>query len=126
MPKMSDTMTEGVIATWHKKVGDKVKSGDVLAEVETDKEGNFSFILPQGAAGKLSAEANIYEIRFEECAAVKELRKTHSGMASVFSNVVAIDGQSSRGDITLSFRLPYCKCRWPPTESNLIAKECET
>ncbi|GAA4456893.1 hypothetical protein GCM10023189_26810 [Nibrella saemangeumensis] len=37
MPKMSDTMTEGVIAEWHKKVGDKVKSGDVLAEVETDK-----------------------------------------------------------------------------------------
>ncbi|NVO32778.1 pyruvate dehydrogenase complex dihydrolipoamide acetyltransferase [Hymenobacter lapidiphilus] len=37
MPKMSDTMTEGVIAAWLKKVGDKVKSGDVLAEVETDK-----------------------------------------------------------------------------------------
>ena len=34
---MSDTMTEGVLAKWHKKVGDKVKSGDVLAEVETDK-----------------------------------------------------------------------------------------
>ncbi|MEQ7798461.1 2-oxo acid dehydrogenase subunit E2 [Pedobacter sp. ASV1-7] len=37
MPKMSDTMTEGVMAKWHKKVGDKVKSGDVMAEVETDK-----------------------------------------------------------------------------------------
>jgi pyruvate dehydrogenase E2 component (dihydrolipoamide acetyltransferase) len=37
MPKMSDTMTEGVFAKWHKKVGDKIKSGDVLAEVETDK-----------------------------------------------------------------------------------------
>ncbi|MFB9862530.1 pyruvate dehydrogenase complex dihydrolipoamide acetyltransferase [Rufibacter immobilis] len=37
MPKMSDTMTEGVIASWLKKVGDSVKSGDVLAEVETDK-----------------------------------------------------------------------------------------
>ncbi|MBB4602880.1 pyruvate dehydrogenase E2 component (dihydrolipoamide acetyltransferase) [Hymenobacter luteus] len=37
MPKMSDTMTEGVIASWLKKVGDKVKSGDILAEVETDK-----------------------------------------------------------------------------------------
>jgi pyruvate dehydrogenase E2 component (dihydrolipoamide acetyltransferase) len=37
MPKMSDTMIEGVMAKWHKKVGDKVKSGDVLAEVETDK-----------------------------------------------------------------------------------------
>src|SRR3979409_1768033 len=37
MRKMSDTMTEGVLAKWHKKVGDKVKSGDVLAEIETDK-----------------------------------------------------------------------------------------
>lgn len=37
MPKMSDTMTEGVIAAWIKNVGDDVKSGDILAEVETDK-----------------------------------------------------------------------------------------
>jgi pyruvate dehydrogenase E2 component (dihydrolipoyllysine-residue acetyltransferase) len=37
MPKMSDTMTEGVIASWLKKVGDQIKSGDILAEVETDK-----------------------------------------------------------------------------------------
>lgn len=37
MPKMSDTMNEGVIAAWHKKVGDTVKSGELLAEVETDK-----------------------------------------------------------------------------------------
>jgi pyruvate dehydrogenase E2 component (dihydrolipoamide acetyltransferase) len=37
MPKMSDTMTEGVIVAWNKKVGDSVKSGDILAEVETDK-----------------------------------------------------------------------------------------
>src|SRR5690606_2323817 len=37
MPRLSDTMTEGVIAAWHKKVGDKVKKGDLLADVETDK-----------------------------------------------------------------------------------------
>ncbi|MCX6315555.1 MAG: pyruvate dehydrogenase complex dihydrolipoamide acetyltransferase [Sphingobacteriales bacterium] len=37
MPRMSDTMTEGVIVAWHKKVGDRVKPGDLLAEVETDK-----------------------------------------------------------------------------------------
>ena len=37
MPRMSDTMTEGVIADWHKQIGDSVKSGDLLAEVETDK-----------------------------------------------------------------------------------------
>ena len=37
MPRLSDTMTEGVIADWHKKVGDNVKKGDVLADIETDK-----------------------------------------------------------------------------------------
>jgi len=37
MPRLSDTMTEGVIAAWHKKVGDTVNNGDVLAEIETDK-----------------------------------------------------------------------------------------
>ena len=37
MPKMSDTMTEGVLTKWHKKVGDKIKAGDVVAEIETDK-----------------------------------------------------------------------------------------
>jgi pyruvate dehydrogenase E2 component (dihydrolipoamide acetyltransferase) len=37
MPKLSDTMTEGVVAEWTKKVGDKVSSGEVLAEIETDK-----------------------------------------------------------------------------------------
>ncbi len=37
MPRLSDTMTEGVIAEWHKQVGDQVKKGDLLAEIETDK-----------------------------------------------------------------------------------------
>ena len=37
MPKLSDTMTEGVVAEWHKKIGDEVESGELLAEIETDK-----------------------------------------------------------------------------------------
>lgn len=37
MPKLSDTMTEGVVAEWHKKVGDQVSNGELLAEIETDK-----------------------------------------------------------------------------------------
>lgn len=37
MPKLSDTMTEGVVSDWNKKVGDKVSSGELLAEIETDK-----------------------------------------------------------------------------------------
>ncbi|TDI65246.1 MAG: pyruvate dehydrogenase complex dihydrolipoamide acetyltransferase [Bacteroidetes bacterium] len=37
MPKMSDTMTDGTITTWLKKIGEEVSAGDILAEVETDK-----------------------------------------------------------------------------------------
>jgi pyruvate dehydrogenase E2 component (dihydrolipoamide acetyltransferase) len=37
MPQLSDTMVEGVVAGWFKKVGDKVASGEILAEIETDK-----------------------------------------------------------------------------------------
>jgi pyruvate dehydrogenase E2 component (dihydrolipoamide acetyltransferase) len=64
MPKMSDTMTEGVMAKWHKKVGDKVKSGDVLAEVETDKatmdlesywDGTLLFVGVEGKAVPVDA-----------------------------------------------------------------------
>lgn len=65
MPKMSDTMTEGVIAKWHKKVGDKVNSGDLVAEIETDKatmdfesyqEGTLLYIGPkQGEAVAIDA-----------------------------------------------------------------------
>lgn len=53
MPRLSDTMTEGTVATWLKKVGDKVSEGDMLAEIETDKatmefesfnEGNLLYI----------------------------------------------------------------------------------
>ncbi len=37
MPKLSDTMTEGVVSKWHKKIGETIKSGDLLADIETDK-----------------------------------------------------------------------------------------
>lgn len=37
MPRLSDTMTDGVVAKWHKNVGDQVSEGDLLAEIETDK-----------------------------------------------------------------------------------------
>jgi pyruvate/2-oxoglutarate dehydrogenase complex dihydrolipoamide acyltransferase (E2) component len=59
MPALSPTMEEGTLAKWHVKVGDKVKSGDVIAEIETDKatmeveavdEGTVEAILvPEGA-----------------------------------------------------------------------------
>jgi pyruvate dehydrogenase E2 component (dihydrolipoamide acetyltransferase) len=65
MPKMSDTMTEGVIAKWHKKVGDKINSGDLVAEVETDKatmdfesfqEGTLLYVgIPEGQAAPVDS-----------------------------------------------------------------------
>lgn len=80
------------------------------ADVETDRDGNFSFVIPQGAAGELSSEANIYEMRFETCPKVKELRKARSGRASaVSSNIVRIDGEKSQDEVKLAFPLPYCK-----------------
>lgn len=64
MPLLSDTMKEGVIAAWHKKVGDKVKSDDVIADVETDKatmevmpyvDGTLLYVgVEQGKAAKIN------------------------------------------------------------------------
>src|SRR5580658_9555380 len=61
MPALSPTMTEGSLAKWHKKEGDTVKAGDIIAEIETDKatmefeavdEGTLGKILvPEGAEG---------------------------------------------------------------------------
>src|SRR5271156_4115856 len=63
MPALSPTMTEGNLAKWHKKEGDTVKAGDILAEIETDKatmefeavdEGTLGRILvPEGTKGVL-------------------------------------------------------------------------
>lgn len=64
MPRLSDTMTEGVIASWQKKVGDKVSKGDVLAEIETDKATmelesyKDGYLLHQGAASGEKIQVN--------------------------------------------------------------------
>lgn len=64
MPKLSDTMEEGTIVEWKKKTGDQVKSGDVLAEVESDKatfdleadaDGTLQILVEQGVPAKIGA-----------------------------------------------------------------------
>ncbi|QDA61321.1 pyruvate dehydrogenase complex dihydrolipoamide acetyltransferase [Hymenobacter jejuensis] len=89
MPKMSDTMTEGTIASWLKKVGDKVKSGDVLAEVETDKatmelenydDGTLLYIGPK--EGEAVAVDGVLAIIGEEGADVQALLGGQSGGAA--------------------------------------------
>ncbi len=88
MPKMSDTMTEGVIAAWHKKVGDPVKSGELLAEVETDKATmeyesyNTGTLLYVGAeAGKPVAINAVLAIIGDKDADWKTLLEAHQAKA---------------------------------------------
>ena len=53
MPKLSDTMTEGTLVRWVKKVGDKVEAGDILAEVETDKATMEMEAFDEGVLGEI-------------------------------------------------------------------------
>jgi pyruvate dehydrogenase E2 component (dihydrolipoamide acetyltransferase) len=89
MPKMSDTMNEGVIAAWHKKVGDSVKSGELLAEVETDKATmeyesyNTGTLLYIGAdAGKAIPVNGVLAIIGEKGADWETLLKAHQAKGS--------------------------------------------
>jgi len=89
MPKMSDTMNEGVIAAWHKKVGDSVKTGELLAEVETDKATmeyesyNTGTLLYIGAKEKEAVAVNgVLAIIGEKDADWQTLLKAHQAKAS--------------------------------------------
>jgi pyruvate dehydrogenase E2 component (dihydrolipoamide acetyltransferase) len=108
MPKMSDTMTEGVIAAWHKKVGDSVKSGELLAEVETDKATmeyesyNTGTLLYIGAdAGKAVTVNGVLAIIGEKGADWQTLLKAHEqkssgGGASSGSNAPATKQETAQ------------------------------
>src|SRR5690606_24802579 len=89
MPRLSDTMTEGVIAAWHKKVGDKVKKGDLLAEVETDKatielesyKDGTLLQIGSDKGGKLQVN-DLLAIVGKEGEDISELLKEHEGGSS--------------------------------------------
>jgi pyruvate dehydrogenase E2 component (dihydrolipoamide acetyltransferase) len=78
MPKLSDTMTEGVVAKWHKKVGDKVSEGDLLADIETDKatmefesfvDGTLLFIgVPEGGTSPVDTVLAVFGEKGEDFA----------------------------------------------------------
>lgn len=96
MPKMSDTMNEGVIAAWHKKVGDAVKSGELLAEVETDKATmeyesyNTGTLLYIGAKEKEAVAVNgVLAIIGEKNADWQTLLKAHQAKGSTTAKPTA-------------------------------------
>ena len=108
MPKMSDTMTEGTIAAWLKKVGDKVKSGDILAEVETDKatmelenyeDGTLLYTGPK--AGEAVPVDGILAIIGEEGADIQALLGGQSGgAAAVPAEAVPAEAAKSAETVT--------------------------
>ena len=90
MPRLSDTMEEGVVAQWLKKVGDKVSEGDILAEIETDKatmefesfyDGTLLHIaIDEGVAANVDSSANFsHSITF--CLTLASIAKISSGDA---------------------------------------------
>src|SRR5579863_2408586 len=89
MPQMSDTMTEGTVVKWRKKEGDKIKPGEVLAEIETDKAvmesesfnaGTIAAILvPEGQKAKVGGVLAIIATGNEK---PEDLKKQHAGQAS--------------------------------------------
>jgi pyruvate dehydrogenase E2 component (dihydrolipoamide acetyltransferase) len=86
MPKLSDTMTEGVVASWNKKVGDTVKRGEILAEIETDKatmefesffNGTLLYIgIEKGQGAPVDAIIAIIGDKSEDVKAILEKEKT--------------------------------------------------
>lgn len=99
MPKMSDTMIEGVMAAWHKNVGDSVKAGELLAEIETDKATmeyesfNSGTLLYVGAKAKEAIAINgVLAIIGDKNADWQTLLKAHqskAGAASISPTVSA-------------------------------------
>src|SRR5258708_14357308 len=70
MPALSPTMTEGNLAKWHKKEGDPVKAGDVLAEIETDKATMEVEAVDEGTMGKIVVPEGAQGVKVNEVIAL--------------------------------------------------------
>src|ERR1700722_7136061 len=70
MPALSPTMTEGNLAKWHKKEGDKVKSGQVIAEIETDKATMEVEAVEEGILGKILVKEGAQGVKVNEVIAL--------------------------------------------------------
>jgi pyruvate dehydrogenase E2 component (dihydrolipoamide acetyltransferase) len=92
MPALSPTMTEGNLAKWHKKAGDAVKSGDILAEIETDKATMEVEAVDEGILGKILVAEGSEGVKVNEIIAL--LLEDGEDAASL-DNVTAIGGGSA-------------------------------
>lgn len=129
MPKMSDTMTEGVIAAWHKKVGDKVKSGDLLAEVETDKatmelesyeEGTILYIGPkEKEAVAIDGLIAIVGTQGEDVDAILKSFASDGGAQASAPADEVVEESSTSSDVDLS-SIPAEVVRMPKMSDTMI------
>ena len=103
MPKMSDTMTEGVVVKWHKKIGDEIKNGDLVAEIETDKatmefesysEGVLLYI--GVAEGKAAPVDGILAILGKKGEDYKGLLAEEDKKTAVKKETITVPGNSSK------------------------------
>ncbi|HET7595241.1 MAG TPA: biotin/lipoyl-containing protein, partial [Stellaceae bacterium] len=70
MPALSPTMTEGNLAKWHKKEGDEVKAGDILAEIETDKATMEFEAVDEGTLGRILVPEGTQAVKVNQPIAV--------------------------------------------------------
>jgi pyruvate dehydrogenase E2 component (dihydrolipoamide acetyltransferase) len=107
MPQLSDTMTEGTLVKWNKKVGDAVKAGEEIADVETDKAtmpmesaeaGVLAAILiPEGGKVPVGGVVGIVALKGENAADVKASVSAGGGVASGVASGVADAAQANGG-----------------------------
>jgi len=98
MPRLSDTMTEGVVAAWHKKVGDEIIEGDILADIETDKatmefesfyEGTLLYIgIPEGEGAAVDSLLAIIGDKTDDVEALIKEHNSAVAKATPVSEVV--------------------------------------
>ena len=79
MPALSPTMTEGTLAKWHVKEGDEVASGDVLAEIETDKATMEVEAVDEGTVGRIVVPEGVEGVAPTEAPAAAEEKPEEGG-----------------------------------------------
>ena len=132
MPRLSDTMTEGVIAAWHKLVGDTVKKGDLLAEIETDKatmelesyqDGTLLHIgTPNG--GKLQVN-DLLAIIGKSGEDITELVKIHSSGAAVQPAPSSVHAEVAAAETVSTTTTPSTTTPTPEASSTLDVSAME-
>src|SRR6185436_1395570 len=108
MPQLSDTMTEGTVIKWNKKEGDKVKTGEEIADIETDKatmpmeafeSGTLAFIaVPEGQKVKVGALLAVIATGKENPAEIKKQFSSRAASSAPVTAAVASAAGSASAD----------------------------